>query len=242
MANGDAAQAAGMDLVPATSASAGGPGKVAMGYDTMNKTRDYIANYWNNAKSYAASLFAAVPWGNITGKPSFSTSATANSVAQRDANGKLTAGSPTSSGHLATKGYVDDGLDGRVNVDGDIMNGNLYLPNATGAVSGYTVAYLNGDGRISKGVSARKWKKNIRNADPATFDGVFGAQFREWQMKGGDGTRYLGYIADELAEHEDTKRFVVYNAAGEVESLDFIGLLLTMCANLNARTAKLEGE
>ena len=238
MANGDAAQAAGMDLVPATSASAGQPGKVAMGYDTMNKTRDYIANYWNNAKSYAAGLFAAVPWANITGAP-LSQSATANTIAQRDVNGKLTAGSPTSSGHLATKGYVDSGLDGRVNVDGDIMNGNLYLPNATGAVSSYVVAYLNSDGRVSRGVSARKYKKRIRLAKREQIDGVFSAPLREWQMKGGDGTFFLGYIADELAEHDDTERFVV-RVNGEVESIDFIGFLLAQCANLHARVRDLE--
>lgn len=239
MANGDAAQAAGMPIVPPTSAAAGGPGKVAMGYDTMNQTRDFIANFWNSGKAYAAALFAAVPWANVTGKPSFSTSATANSVAQRDANGKLTAGSPTATGHLATKSYVDAGDDQRVNIDGDVMNGNLYLPNATPAVSMYTIAYLNSDGRVSKGASSRRYKKNIRNAKPEQLDGLFSPQLREFEMKGGDGTKFLGYIAEELAEDPDTDRFVV-RVDGTIESIEFIGLLLAQCANLDARLRSLE--
>lgn len=38
MANGDAAAAAGMDIVPGTA-------PVRNGYDEINKSRDYVANY-----------------------------------------------------------------------------------------------------------------------------------------------------------------------------------------------------
>jgi hypothetical protein len=38
MANGDNAAAAGMDVVPGTA-------KVRLGYDEINKSRDYVANY-----------------------------------------------------------------------------------------------------------------------------------------------------------------------------------------------------
>jgi hypothetical protein len=38
MANGDAAAAAGMDVVPGTA-------KVRLGYDEINKSRDYVAGF-----------------------------------------------------------------------------------------------------------------------------------------------------------------------------------------------------
>jgi hypothetical protein len=42
MANGDAAAAAGMDVVPGTA-------KVRLGYDEINKTRDYVAQRANRS-------------------------------------------------------------------------------------------------------------------------------------------------------------------------------------------------
>lgn len=54
MAIGDDAQAAGMELVP-QSGALGSPGKVRQGPQEFNRTRDYIAQFFTAAKTYAAS-------------------------------------------------------------------------------------------------------------------------------------------------------------------------------------------
>lgn len=70
MAIGDAAAAAGMELVP--SAGTGESGKVKFGWREFNRTRDYIAQFFTASKAYADSLFAGISltWGAISGKPS----------------------------------------------------------------------------------------------------------------------------------------------------------------------------
>lgn len=117
-----------------------------------------------------------------------------------------------------------------VSKGGDTMSGQLYLPASSAATSGYTSAYINGDGRVSRGASARKYKKYISDVDPLDLGDIF-PQLVRYQMRNGDGDWKLGHIADDL--NGDAARFAVI-LDGEVESIDFIQLLLAQTAQLHA--------
>lgn len=237
MAVGDDALAAGMDIVPGT--------LPANQIDTeINKTRDYLAQ-----------RVAPVDKGG-TG----STSA----AAARAALGITAANVPTSGSNVQNElnalngamgnvypkniidgvvGTLEGNANGRVAKSGDTMSGNLFLPNSSAATSGFTVCYINGDGRVSRGSSARKYKKHIHEIDPASLGDLFARPLYEYQMRADgtmpdDQTYHVGEIADDLIG-TDLERFVVV-INDEVESIDFIALLLARTHALHARLERLE--
>ncbi|OJU42015.1 MAG: hypothetical protein BGN97_04465 [Microbacterium sp. 69-10] len=122
-----------------------------------------------------------------------------------------------------------------VSKSGDTMTGDLRLPNATPATSGYTVAYLNSDGRVSKGASSERYKQGIVDIDPGELGDIF-PDLVSFEMIGGDGARHVGHIAERLAANPDQQPFVVYtNLDGQTvpDSIDFIALLLAQTAQLH---------
>lgn len=261
MANGDAAAAEGITLVPPSSVSAGGPGKARMGYDQMNRILDLVVT-WGIKVGTALSIArggtgagtAAAARTNLN-VPAWTDvappgTANASGIARYSAAGRLQAVAPAVAADVATKGYVDGAGVGTSGTN-LTLSGHLFVPNSSTAVSGYTIAYINGpDGRLSRGASAAKYKKYITEIDPLSLGDLF-APLNRFQMNGGDGTWLYGYIADRLAENPATEHFVIYGTAAndegkivatdEVESIDFIQLLLAQVAQLNARLQKLEG-
>jgi hypothetical protein len=162
----------------------------------------------------------------------------ANKIPRYNSTGKLATNDPTAPLHAANKKYVDSktpDLSSRVAKSGDTMTGDLFLPNSTPATSGYTVAYINGDGRVSRNASSERYKKYISDVDPDGLGDVW-PQLVRYQMRQGDGTWKYGYIAERLAEHPDQQPFVVYSDFdGEQvpESIDFIALLMVQNAQLH---------
>lgn len=141
---------------------------------------------------------------------------------------------------------------GRVAKSGDTMSGHLYLPNAVAANSGYTIAYIDGDGRVSRGASTERVKKFISPIGPSMLGDVFPELFR-FQMRNGDGSWKFGYIAERLAESETLAPFVVWETEDDGKtlvhddaghpiplSIDFISLLIVQVAQLHVRVTKLE--
>jgi hypothetical protein len=162
----------------------------------------------------------------------------ANKIPRYNSTGKLATNDPTAPLHAANKKYVDSktpDLSSRVAKSGDTMTGDLFLPNSTPATSGYTVAYINGDGRVSRNASSERYKKYISDVDPDALGDVW-PQLVRYQMRQGDGSWKYGYIAERLAEHPDQQPFVVYSDFdGEQvpESIDFIALLMVQNAQLH---------
>lgn len=115
---------------------------------------------------------------------------------------------------------------------GGTITGSLFLPNAAPAASGYAVAYINSDGRVSRGASSERYKRHISEIDPASLGDIFPVLHR-FQMRQGDGSWKYGWIAERLAESEDTEPFVVYNDQGTPDSIDFIALLIAQNAQLH---------
>lgn len=255
MADGDAALAAGMDVLdPSTDL-------VKDGATEINKTRDYlaqrtstvtpIANGGTGATTASAARTAlglgtvatqsTVPVANGgTGATTAAAARTAlGAAATSHTHSSLSSGAGTfvysspewnTSNSMYVNGYLN-------------MGGHIYVPNSTAATSGYTVAYINTDGRLSRGASSIRYKNLLNDPDLSTLGNIW-PTLRTFAMKGDPAQKpVLGYIAEELDENPDTQRFVVRVDGADgvpmIESIDFIQLLLTQTAELNARVIEL---
>lgn len=254
MAIGDDAVAAGMSIVDGATTDANT-------IDTeINRSRDYIAQ---GAGATDAATAGKVIKRDINGRAKVADPAVAsdiatkgyadalgnpalqpNSIVRRNADNRFNVGTPTGSDNATPKGYVDDAVDGviawadadLVHRSGDTMTGQLYLPNSVAATDGYTIAYINGNGRVSRGASSERFKKYISDIDPASLGDLF-PQLRRWQMRSGDGVWRYGYTAEQLAADPATEPFVVYENVSNPDeqvplSIDFISLLLAQVAQL----------
>lgn len=256
MANGDDALAAGMDIL-------NGNEDRREGYDEINKTRDYIAQRTSAVtpiEKGGTGATTAETARAALGIPEIAppNSAEAGELPIYNANGQLTTANPTLGGHAASKQYADsvaasaaasarqfndDGLTysvtGRhLRVSGNILSttGTFYAEGASPATSGWTIAYIDGDGRLAKGASSERYKKYISEIDPADLGDIWPDLVR-YQMRNGDGAWKYGYIAERLAESEDLAPFVVYADLGTgpiPDSIDFIALLMAQTAQLHA--------
>lgn len=218
MAIGDAAAAAGMDLVSGSA--------LANTIDTeINKTRDYIAT-------------ETPDWSTLSGKPTEFPPASHSAA-------KITSGTvddarlPTTQtiNRINNSGsYTEFEDDIRVLEDVRVV-GDVIAPNATPATASFVAAWWNGDGRLGKGTSSRRYKHAIRDA--GDLGDTFAAPLREFKYNGGDGSDRVGYIAEEL-EDAGLGRYVVYDAEGRAESIDFVAFLMAQNAQLHARITGLE--
>lgn len=261
MAIGDDALAAGMTIVDGNTA-----GSAALIDDYINETRDFIAQ--RTAVSASITPIAKGGTGSATAAgartnlnvPSWSDVAPAgnvfsNQIARFSSAGRLQVVGPVAPDDVATKAYTDArvtaGAGSPVQRTGDTMTGDLYLPNSSPAVSSFTVCYINGDGRVSRGSSSERYKKFISEIDPEQLGDVF-PQLHRYQMRTGDGQWKYGWIAERLAENDATEPFVVYQQAptgdGSIgptdvpESIDFISLLQVQVAVLHQRDQDREAE
>jgi hypothetical protein len=121
---------------------------------------------------------------------------------------------------------------------GGTLSGDLYLPASSIATSGWTAAYINSDGRVSRGASSQRYKKGIRFLE--MLGTLFGVRTREYQMKDGDGVYHVGYIAEELMG-TPAERFVLVDDQGQPDSIDYTALHTAQLAELDARLKELEG-
>lgn len=208
------------------------------GWRSINKTRDMIVTVRATLRSWVEATFLpksdAAPPGTVA----------ESKLVRYDGNTRIATSYPTLPAHAANKAYVDNAVSNATppTFTGGIVPNDIFLPNSTPATAGYVAAYINNDGRISRGASSARYKDDI--VDAPDLGDLFAPPLREYEMKGGDGKRLIGYIAEELAEHPDTERFVVYADAGTgdlvPESIDFIAYLLAQNAQLHDRLRKLE--
>jgi len=100
--------------------------------------------------------------------------------------------------------------------------------------SSYTSLWINGDGRIGKSASSKRYKKSIvRN--PALPD-VFAVPLARYVMRGDDAlTPRYGHIAEDLAENPATEKFVVYDAEGRPDAFDTFSLMHAQIEELRRR-------
>lgn len=239
MAIGDAATAAGFPLVDGATTPANTID------DEINRTRDLLAERTSNmdfAPKVHKHSATDITSGTLpvarggTGRANVGSSAASNVgagglglVAVRESDGVLF----RAAGALAP-GYIPKTL----------TFDNIFLPSSTAATSSYTVAYINGDGRVSRGASSERYKEQIERIDPAQLGDLW-PDLHRFQMIDGDGTWKYGYIAEHLAESDDLHPFVVYAEHDDElvpDSIDFIALLIAQNAQLHQRVAALEAK
>jgi hypothetical protein len=264
MAIGDDAIAAGMAIVDGATTDANT-------IDTeINRSRDYIAQGAGATDAATASKvikrdangrakvadpavasdIATKGYADALGNPALAP----NTIVRRNADNRFNVGTPTGADNATPKSYVDAAVDGvidwaeadLVHVSGDTMTGQLYLPNSVAATDGYTICYINSNGRVSRGASSERFKKYISDVDPASLGDLF-QPLKRWQMKQGDGVWHYGNTAEQLAAHPDTEPFVVYENVSDPEarvplSIDFISMHAAMLAQLHAEVAALRAR
>lgn len=220
------------------------------GWLAINKTRDYLAALKTWVQTQIAGI--QLTWGAIIDPPAtFPPSAHTHQRVENGPNWFGWQGSQWGTGDSVSVG-TDLGVDGVIYAGSNVrVTGHVFVPAATPATAGYSVAYINEDGRLSRNASAAKYKTNIEPLDPADLGDIW-PQLSRYQMRDGDGTWKVGYIADRLAENADQQPFVVYAYAAdgngqnvptdEVESIDFIALLIAQNAQLHQRLAALEAR
>lgn len=246
MAAGDAASAAGYTVYPDSVLANRIAELIAYALDDLAaKTGDKgapipltLGGTGANSAEAARTALGLVIATSLTGS--------AGKIPTYSGDGTLAAATPTATNHVTPKSYVDAAVAGidvsnKVSKSGDTMTGDLKLPNADPATSGYVVCYLNSDGRVSRGASSERYKKFISAIDPLGLGDVWPVMQR-FQMRSGDGVWKYGYIAEHLAESEDLQPFVVYDAEGRPDSIDFIALLMVQNAQLHERVKALEAR
>jgi hypothetical protein len=129
-------------------------------------------------------------------------------------------------------------------ITGDVqVNGRIRTPGAVAGGSGVIAYVQNSNSEITRGVSARRFKKNVRQLDPLAL-GEIAQPLVDYQMKVAydrSETRFTGHIADDMIG-TPAERFVVYDENGDVLGFDQIAYLLAMVAQLSARVDVLEGR
>lgn len=228
---GDGALDAGLDIMD-------GGEKWFDGWRAINKTRDYIVQ-----------LFNSVQWSTLVGKPStFPPSSHVHPISQITTETGDPYGPALQSVLDGMNSEIDSvgaaaasanaNANARLLKSGDTMSGPLFLPSSYPATSGYTVAYIDFDGRVSRGASSAEFKHDIAPLDPASLGDIFPPLKTFVMNDDPTETERVGYIAQDLAGHPDLDRFVVY-LEGEPYSIDFISLLMAEVAQLRQEVKEL---
>ena len=128
------------------------------------------------------------------------------------------------------------------------VSGQIFIPNGFAAVSGYTIAYINNDGRISVGASAARFKQDFQpvHAEPliagiyaanllhfrliAAVDEIDGKMgpLREGEQRGTAAIE-IGLLADQL-ETIGLGEFVYRDGGGAVLGIQYERLTVPLIA------------
>ena len=241
-----------MDVVPATADR-------RLGYDEINKTRDYIAARTNAVtpvtKGGTGASTAAAARANL--------SITAANVPSNAGNVQADLDSLAGGVASANSRTVDQLVSGsrrlgiNPNVNGEVgwatsepfaaggplyCGGPLYSPHAYNnpvTVGTYYAAYIQPDGRIGRTPSAAKYKHDIEDYQGSAL----GIRPVVYVLNDDpDETLRLGVIADQADEHEP---LLVQRSDGEVEGFSYELLSVALLADVRrlvARVEELEGR
>ena len=254
MANGDDAVAAGMSAVPSTADR-------RLGYDEINKTRDYIAQRTSTVQPVAKGGTGATTPAAARTNLGLGTAATADgtwadiagTVVQRGTDGRFLIPDPTSGKHAATKDYADatastaasSAAGGRVDWGSfnAVRAGNLAAAVYNRTLGGaYRVCYVNTDGTLGWVSSSRRHKKNIEAAS-VDVDAVLAMRLVTFLYKvevdtGRLGELQHGLIAEDL-DDLGLDWLVDYGTDGSPEGVRYDRLALALLPVIQRQEARL---
>lgn len=261
MANGDAAAAAGMDVVAGTADR-------RMGYDEINKTRDYIAQRTStvqpiekggtaatdaagartNLSVYSKAQVDALTWdaGDIV---SGTITRPVNVPGGNGVFAAVTVGTAAGGGGLFIGG-TGRGFNGVGDMSCQIatLYGTVYAPTAraTTVSSGYVAAYLNSDGRLASTPSATRFKQDIvpkayTLADAARIGSlVVNYRLIEAVEEDPETARVeTGILAEALVE-AGFPEFVVFTDDGQCFTIDYARMVTAAFGALTDVARRLE--
>lgn len=268
MAIGDDAAAAGMELVPSSGAT-GSAGRVRQGWQQINKTRDYIAQFINTLRTQMNTAL-----GGKIDKPSDGALMARREPGSAHSIGFYTQPSaelwyrpdPTTATYdrkVITQNDLDSAVSGKAST-GDVTNAqnaaNAANSTATAARAGNLTtdpynrnlggnrrsAWLQDDGLLGYAASSERYKKNIR-PEQVTDEQLLALQLVSYQWRAAvavDDRREMGLIAERV-EDAGLGWAAFYDADGRVEGLNYemIGIaLLPVVQRLITRVAALEAK
>ncbi|MCB7135364.1 tail fiber domain-containing protein [Cellulosimicrobium marinum] len=245
MANGDAAAAAGMDVVPGTA-------DARQGYDEINKTRDYLADHETNG-THAWSKITGKPttypsdWDTMVDKPTLSSSADGYTIMTRNAVGQTAVADPTSASHAANRQYVEDRVDdvqawanGRFLTSVPSSDADKVTSAAYGREAGASryAMWMDGDRNIGRATSSRRYKSEIEphDIDPAV---VLALQPVTYQHKNDPvGVREFGLIAEDV--HDAGMPEVVTWYADQIDGIRYDLLAVSLLSVVKSQDAQIK--
>lgn len=267
MANGDAAVAAGMEVVPGTADR-------RMGYDEINKTRDYIAARTSTVTPIAkggtgattapaARAALGVPsTSDLTNGLGGKVDKTSTDYVKNGGGNNVTIRRSGDSLNLET--FIDATLLGNLQMSGngfagpwvstgDINSSTGYNRNVSGA--GFRSAAFGADGRLGVTTSSRRFKRILANveADPLAILEITPVLYQylwAYDVLGDDAFVEAGLIAEDLVE-AGLDWLVFYDDEGKPYGIHYERVALAVLiatkyvwarhVELDARVSKLEG-
>lgn len=225
MANGDAAAAAGMDVVN------GNTQDIRLAYDEENKGRDYLANHITTGGHLLTNMSGVLPVAK--GGTGATTPAAARAALQIAANLIPTTGSNVQADIDFLNGKIDakpnDGSTWHGSVDTDGSARFRYARNNPVA-SSYVALYVDGNGIFGPSPSAERFKQDIAPRE-YTLDDIRRIVVVVYRLRAavadlGDGAPFeVGIIAEQL-EAAGFPEFIVRNQIGEILTIDYARLVV----------------
>lgn len=262
---GDAAAAAGMDLVagslPANQIN-----------EQMNRTRDYIAQFAAGVRAITAGGTGADNVAGVLANLGLAPADvlfTANTLMRRRADGSTDATQvytnqdPSTGNAMTRRSWVEAVFETQAHavatyapgtwVDANFLNkaggtltGNLFLATAGVVTSSYVAMYRNGDGRVGISPSARRFKKDIQDRT-YTLEDLLRIRVVSYRLRAAvygtgweDAPTEVGVIAEDLID-AGLGEFVVFDQDGQPVSVHYERLALVAIGALQDLTQQLDG-
>ena len=166
------------------------------------------------------------------------------------AGGTITGGAISTGGNVSASGQVSGSslaVSGGATVGGNAtVSGQIFVPNSFAAVSGYTVAYINSDGRLSNGASAARYKQDFEPVSNAPLvEAILRAPLLRFRLIaaveefGDEAALEIGLLADYLLKI-GLGEFVYTDAEGEPRGINYERLTIPLIATVQALDARLK--
>jgi len=224
MAIGDAAAAAGYDLVAGTD-------DLRNGFSEINKSRDYTAALGTELRAVDAGKAPIVHTHVSAHITDASSTSGANRLALFDSSGYLHVSDPIMANNPVTKSYCDANSGGSTQANGPTST--AYNRNSTG--SGWYAVWMNSALQFMRNTSSRRYKQHIHPLD-GTLARVLALVPVTYELldESAPGPR-IGLIAEDVAEVYP--EVVTFDDEGRPDAIDYGALVAPLIGAVNELAA-----